>query len=395
VVCKSILKRLIIPYSTITTSSLIFTFNRVKAATINDMVFQKKGLLTHNFGGEDKGFSLLEVSKQTIHNLDVLTGYLMKFFDWFNNLPVSLPKMTADLLTTIYHFLSKIILQTPLFIFNNPYLKNTSLTFALISISVVTIFTVFEAFMQMLNKKHTPFKTILKRWLIVASVSGFVPFAFESGFNYINKLSDAISHIGLNGGNTNGMIYGEKIGWFDTLVIILFDLTAISMLIPICLQAGRRWWDLLCLCAISPLALSSYCFDRHKHYFTKWWESVKAHSLSQLVYAVYILLMGIFIFSTQSIQGGIFTLIIKVIIVIAALNRLSSPPQFIKRMTDTGSDIVDEYDKTKGTFKDMYNALTFKNFRPVKFFKKKSEDKMKKVASLRKKTGKRFVDDLL
>jgi hypothetical protein len=358
-------------------------------------VLQKKGVLTHSFGGGNQGFSLLDMPKQTIHNLDVITGYFMKLFDWINNLPVSVPKMTADLLTTLYHFLSKIILQTPLFIFNNPYLKNTSLTFALISISLVTVFTIFEAFMQMLNKKHTPFKTILKRWLIVASVSGFVPFAFESGFNFLNKLSDAISHIGLNGGNSNGLIYGEKIGWFDTLVIILFDLTAISMLIPICLQVGRRWWDLLCLCAISPLALSSYCFDRHKHYFTKWWESVKTHSLSQLVYAVYILLMGIFIFSTQSIQGGIFTLIIKIIIVIAALNRLSSPPQFIKRMTDTGSDVFDEYDKTKTTFKDMYNTLTFKNFRPTQFFKKKAENKLKKVASLRKKTGKRFVDDLL
>jgi hypothetical protein len=249
--------------------------------------------------------------------------------------------------------------------------------------------------MQMLNKKHTNFKTILKRWLIVASVSGFVPFAFESGFNFINKLTDAISHIGMNGGNSNGLIYGEKIGWFDTLVIILFDLTAISMLIPICLQAGRRWWDLLCLCAISPLALSSYCFDRHKHYFTKWWDSVKTHSLSQLVYAVYILLMGIFIFSTQSITGGFFTLVVKTIIVIAALNRLAHPPQFIKRMTDNGSDVFDEYDKTKKTFTDMFNTVTFKNFRPTQFFKKKAEDKAKKVASLRKTHKKRYVGDLL
>jgi hypothetical protein len=372
----------------------MFTFNSAKAATINDIVFQKRGILTHSANSK-VGFSLLELPKQAIHNIDVITGYLVKIIDWFNNLPVSIPKMTADLLTLIYHFLAKIVLQTPLFIFNNPYLKNTSLTFALISITLVTIFTVFEAFMQMLNKKHTNFKTILKRWLLVASVSGFVPFAFESGFNFINKLTDAISHIGMNGGNSNGLIYGEKIGWFDTLVIILFDLTAISMLIPICLQAGRRWWDLLVLCAISPLALSSYCFDRHKHYFTKWWDSVKTHSLSQLVYAVYILLMGIFIFSTQSITGGFLTLVIKTIIVIAALNRLAHPPQFIKRMTDNGTDVFDEYDKTKKTFADMYNTVTFKNFRPTQFFKKKAEEKTKKVASLRKQHKKRYVGDLL
>jgi hypothetical protein len=336
--------------------------------------------------------------KQAIHNIDVFTGYIMKGIDWINNLPVSLPKATADLLTYIFHFLSKIVLQTPLFIFNNPYIKNTSLTFAVISITLVTIFTVFEAFMQMFNKKHTDFHTIAKRWLLVASVSGFMPFAFETGFGFVNKLSDAISSMGMNGGNSHGLISGEKMGWFDTLVIILFDLTAISMLIPICLQAGRRWWDLLCLCAISPLALSAFCFDRHKHYFDKWLESVKTHSLSQIVYAVYILLMGIMIFSTQAIQGGFITLAIKIVLVLAGLNKMTHPPQFIKRMTDTGTDVFDEYDKTKGTLKDVYDTLTFKNFRPVQFFRNRKENKLAqatKLSGLRKKHGKRYVRDLL
>jgi hypothetical protein len=105
--------------------------------------------------------------------------------------------------------------------------------------------------------------------------------------------------------------------------------------------------------------------------------------------------MGIFIFSTQAIQGGFFTLIIKTIIVIAALNRLAHPPQFVSRMTDKGSDVFDEYDKTKKTFTDMYNTVTFKNFRPTQFFKKKAEDKMKKVTSLRKQHKRRYVGDLL
>jgi hypothetical protein len=303
--------------------------------------------------------------------------------------------MTADLLTYIFHFLSKIVLQTPLFIFNNPYIKNTSLTFAVISITLVTIFTIFEAFMQMINKKHTDFKTIAKRWLVVASVSGFMPFAFETGFGFLNKLTDAISSMGMNGGNSHGLIYGEKMGWFDTLVIILFDLTAISMLIPIVLQAGRRWFDLLILCAISPLALSSFCFERHRHYFDKWLDSVKLHGLSQLVYAVYILMLGILIFSTQAIQGGFITLAIKIVLVLAGLNKMTHPPQFIKRMTDNGSDVFDEYDKTKGTLKDVYDTLTFKNFRVTQFLKERKEKKLAKISKLRKQHKRRFVGDLL
>jgi hypothetical protein len=70
---KSVLKRLIVPYSVVTTSSLIFTLNSAKAATVGDVVFQKQGILTH---GMKSGMSLTELPKQAIHNLDVITGYL-------------------------------------------------------------------------------------------------------------------------------------------------------------------------------------------------------------------------------------------------------------------------------------------------------------------------------
>jgi hypothetical protein len=56
-------------------------------------------------------------------------------------------------------------------------------------------------------------------------------------------------------------------------------------------------------------------------------------------------------------------------------------------MTGDKSDMFDQYDEGKNTVKDAYNILTFKNFRPTQFFKKRAEDKMKKVASLRKKNG--------
>lgn len=360
------------------------------------MILQKSGILTHDYGGVSKGLSLLELPKQAIHNIDVITGYIMKGLDFLNNLPLSIPKLTADLLTSIFHFLSKIILQTPLFIFNNPYLQNTSLTFALISISIVTLLTVFESFMQMFKKEHTPFKTIVKRWAVVAGVSGFMPFAFEAGFTFLNKLTTAITQIGtLNGGNASGLIYGETVGFFDTLIIILFDLTAIALLIPVCLQSGRRWWDILCLSAISPLALSSWVFNRHRHYFYTWWRNVKSLSMVQLVYAVFLLLMGIFIFSTQSLQGGIITLIIKLLIVIGGLLRLSNPPRFVTSLTGDKTDLFDQYDEGKSTLKDIYDTLTFKNFRPLQFFKNQSEERRSKIQSLRKKTGKRYVGDLI
>jgi hypothetical protein len=390
-VCVSLLKKISIPFATVSTASLLFTFHSAKAATISNVIFQKQGVLTH---ASKEG--ILGLPQHVIHNVDVITSHIINWLDWFNNINGSLPKLTADLLTAVYNFLAKLILQTPLFIFNNPYLKNTSLTFALISITVVTILTVLESFMQMMNKKHTDFKIIIKRWAIVAGVSGFLPFAFESGFNFLNKLTDAISKIGtVNGGNINGFINGETVGFFDTLILILFDLSAIALLIPVCLQAGKRWFDLMCLAAISPLALSSWVFDRHKHYFFTWWNRVKSLSLVQLVYAVFILIMGIFIFSTQSIHGGIFTLIIKLLIVIGGLIRMNNPPRFVSSKTGDKSDIFDEYDKGKNSIKDIYNTVTFKNFRPTQFFKNKQEKKLAQLSKLRNQHKRRFVDDLL
>lgn len=385
----------------------MFTFQKAKAATVSDILSQKQGFISKHIFNPNDGYWPGEMLKSDLNKIEYITDKIIKGLDWLNNLDGSLPKLTADLLTAIYNFLAKIILQTPLFIFNNPFLKNTSLTFALISITIVTILTVFESFMQMLNKKHTDFKTIVKRWAIVAGISGFMPFAFESGFTFINKLSEAISKIGnVNGGNVNGFIYGETLSFFDTLIIILFDLTAIGMLIPVCLQAGRRWWDLMCLAAISPLALSAWVFDRHKHYFYAWRRKVKSLSLVQLVYSVFILLMGVFIFATQGIQGGIFTLIVKLLIVAGGLVRMSNPPRFVTNQTKDPGDI-----KVKSTFKGMYDTITFKKFKPTEFIKgKMAEAKEHKLREkygrrhldldqiekeLRKQHGKRYVKDLL
>jgi hypothetical protein len=105
--------------------------------------------------------------------------------------------------------------------------------------------------------------------------------------------------------------------------------------------------------------------------------------------------MGIFVFSTQFIQGGFLTLIIKVLIVIGGLIRMNNPPKFVSSMTGDKSDVFDEYDKGKNSLIDIYNTLTLKNFRPTQFFKKKAEDKLNKVQSLRKQHKRRYVSDLL
>lgn len=355
VVCQSFLKKSAIHFAAFSASGLFFPIHQAKAASLSDM--------------SQNGTNIIDMMKKAYINIEYITGKIIDGIDWLNNLPGSLPKLTADLFTTIYQFLSEIALETPLIIFDNPYVKNTSLTFSLISIAVVTFMFMYESVMKMLKKKHTDIKKILKRYAIVVVVSGFTPFAFKTAFYYLNELSIAISHIGsLNGGNFEGVISNKRLGFFDTLILILFDLSTIALLIPVCLQAGRRWWDLFCLAAISPLALSCWAFERHEHYAKTWWNKVKSLSLVQLVYSVFILMLGVFIFGTQSVQGGIYALFIKLLIVAGGLYRLSNPPKFVKTMTGPKSDVLDAMDEGKGMLKNTRKILLFqdKKFNPVR-----------------------------
>lgn len=354
-----------------TTAGLFSTVQTAQAATMSDIFFQRNGILTNNFNGGENS-SIIDATKAAYQNIELITGKIIAVLDWFNNLPGSIPKYTADLFTSVYHFLAKIALQTPLIIFDNPFIKNASLTFSLLSISFTTALLIYESFMKMLKKKNTDLKKITKRYAIAVAVSGFAPFAFKTGFDFLNKLSHAITLIGggMNGGNINGFISGETLGFFDTLIVILFDLTVIALLIPVCLQAGRRWWDLFCLAAITPLALSCYVFDRHQHYYRMWWNRIKTLSLVQVVYAVFILMMGIFIFATQSMQGGLYTLVVKLLIVAGGLFRLSNPPKFVTRMTGDKKDIFDSVEDGVDNFKSIKKILMFKDkkFNPVKKF---------------------------
>jgi hypothetical protein len=81
-------------------------------------------------------------------------------------------------------------------------------------------------------------------------------------------------------------------------------------------------------------------------------------------------MMGVFIFATQSLQGGIYTLFIKLLIVAGGLYRLTNPPRFVKSMTGDKTDILDSIEGGKATFKATKKILLFKDrrFDPVKKF---------------------------
>lgn len=183
---------------------------------------------------------------------------------------------------------------------------------------------------------------------------------------------------------------------FDVIIMLIFDGMLIGVLIPILLQCGRRYWDLLCLAAISPLAMTAFLFDRHKHHYNNWLNQIKKLSTVQLVYATFIMLMGVFIYGTRFITGDFMTILIpKALIVLGCLYRLANPPQFIKSMTDSGDDIVDMGSGVVKTMKNTYDTVTLKKFKPLTMIKKNIANKKSALTELRLKTGKRSVGKLV
>lgn len=375
-------KNIIIPFTTISSTFLFANFTH--ASTFKEIVFRKKGILTTDFSGEDKTtwFGIGEIVKNIIIAIEWLKDIKQHIYQW-----------SLDLLSFTYETLINIVLHTPLFLFNNSFVKNTSITFSIVSISIVILLTIFEMIMKMLNKKHTDFKNIMKRFPLAIALTGFSPFLFEQAFKIINKLTKGISHVGgvtLSGDSFANLV---TVGEIDVLILLLFDITLLGLLIPVFLQQGRRWWSLFCLSAISPLAMSTWIFDRHSHLFDQWWSSVKRLSIVQLVYSVFIVLMGIFIYATRFISPELF--LVKLLIVIGGLYSLINPPQIVKSYSRGDGDVFDMYDNYKKSAIGLYNTVTLKNFRPAQFLKKKQQSKLSQISKLRKQHGRRYVGDLL
>lgn len=342
----------------------------------------------------NRGGSLAEF-KSFFESWDAVIEKFDKITVWFNDIHQNVAEASVNLISYIYEILTKIVLHTPLFIFNNSYLKNTSLTIAMVSITLVTILTIFESIMQVSKQRHTKFTDILKRYPIAIGITGFAPFFFETGFKIINKLSSAITQIG-GAVNRDGMLLMDTpTNTLDVLIMLIFDGMLLGLLIPIFLQNGRRWFDLLALSVVSPLALTAFCFDRHKYLFDKWWDHVKRLSLVQIVYSVFIMLMGVFIYGTRFMTGGMEVIFFKLLVTLGCLHRLGSPPNFVKRLTDNGEDVVGMGTSFFNTFKRTYDTVTLRNLKPLTLLRKSASNKKSKIAKLRLKHGKRNVGDLL
>lgn len=376
-------KKLVIPFGVVT-SSFLFTKTKVARAESNWLI-QPEGALykvAKHKAGESKGGDT-----GILETWGTIGEYLMKTIEWFIHLPENIAQLSVNLLTKLYELLMH-VLQTPLFIFNNSYIKDATMVFTSSSILIVTILTLIELMKRMFKKRHTDFKDIMSRWSLAVIGSGFAPFLFEQTFNLLNLASKAITQIGASEIKSEQVMNYLKLSGFNTVMLVGFDLILIAIMIPIFLQNFRRFFDLMCLSAITPLALTAWVFDDYRPYFNKWWTQLKSLGSVQIIYSLFICLLGIFIFATKNMVDGT-GIFLRLGVCIGGLYRLANPPQFIKSKFDNGDDAIDMTKDLWNTSKNVWNTVTFKPTRA--FFQKKNENNSTSVQKLRKKHGQRFV----
>lgn len=190
--------------------------------------------------------------------------------------------------------------------------------------------------------------------------AGFAPGLFVKCFEWINTVSSRITDLGYSHMASTVMLRNtlHTFNEFDFLALFAFDAALAGMAVPILLQNGRRWFDLLALGVSTPLALSAWIFTEYESYFSKWWSSVKKLSLTQLYQVVFITFIAVIMFSVKGVTTP-QELFVKLLIIIGGLWRMTNPPAIVRSHLDRGGNAV-------AMTKQAANTATLKKVRENK-----------------------------
>lgn len=375
-VCKAVLKPTI-PFAALSASFMGMSIHKAHAASLTDRILEPRGPLSLFQGGN----SIPQIPFSNLHsalwdNMNLFFLTMNKIIVFFQSLPHNMVYYTNVLTGKVFEWLIW-LLQTPLFIFNATNIHNASLVFAGISVLIVTILTIIEGIKRMLKVKHTKAERIYKRYFVALLGAGIAPILFEKSFAMINALVVAVGQIGGKEANANLPptdinLIDNTSEWLGALGLIAFDVVLVATLIPVLLQNARRFFDLMVLAAITPLALTAWIFDDYRHFYNTWWHNVKKMSLTPLVYSIFVCMIGLLIFGTHATTwSGLF---MKLIILIGGLYRMTNPPSFLKKEMDGGKeDVEDRMFDFWDNVKNLRNNFSLKNFRFGKVVSKKME----------------------
>lgn len=334
-VCHSISqigKKAIIPAAVVTTAFFSFHVEKAEASLFNGSWLPTK----------EQPFKVTNPFKGVID----LSETVMKWIDYFQNLKLIevLHKATLDVMIWVYKMLNDFVLHTPVWLFQHAAIQEMVQTFSFLSVGVVIMAAIYEGIKRMFSagkktSKLTTLEDLSYKLPLAILGAGCAPTLFIKGFTVLNWISASIGNMGASTMKVTADTSELSLIWLDVLGLLLFDVAMIAYLIPILLQNGRRFFDLLCLNILTPFALSAWAFNRHRNLHSQWWNAVKSLSLVQVIHSLFICLLGVLIFATpNTLTGG--ALIFKIVMIIGGLWRMSNPPRILSQYnSDFGSDL--------------------------------------------------------
>lgn len=279
----------------------------------------------------------------------------------------------------VYQFVCDTVLMTPDWLFEGSWFSDAIFKFTAVNASLVTIFTMIQGIKRIFKRNFTSLKDIMKRLPIALTVSAATPIIFTQGIKWLNRLTHFI--IGLAGGEIASKdvvsIFSTSImfDFLNVILMLIFLIIVIVQFFPLITFHGRRWFNILIQGILTPFAMSCYVFDDTRHYFDAWLASIKDTCKKQLIYAVFIALLGIVLFATPNPTTAT-GVIAKMILAVGGIHTLAHPPSVLTQFAgnDRGKGMVQ-------SVKDLNNKRVMM-WNQAKNFKVKSEDTAVKSAGV-------------
>lgn len=338
------------------TAALSLFVNQASAKSWTDIIMDKQGILTKP--------SIIQNMVTQTEQWQKIGNAIWNGIQWLYNLPENIPLYSLQLCSSIFHLLFDVVLETPILLFDNPVIQDKMLVFSGVSILLVTVFTAISGIKQMLLKRHTPLKTIMTRFFAAVTISGFAPAIFKGVFSFLNFISKQLCSLTDKTINVHSIINNNSDA-FGLVALTGFDLVSIALLIPILLKTAKRWFDLLCLSAVTPLAMAASVFDETRHFFHSWLDGIINRGQTQLVYAFFLFIMSVFIFGTVGITST-YGILVRFLILIGGLMELANPPGFVTKLASNDQSLSEYWNSMKNTKEKVISNLTFNKFAKIK-----------------------------
>jgi len=267
-----------------------------------------------------------------------------------------------SLIMALFSLLEKVI-YTPVFLFNNTYFTNLLLKFGALSMGLLTSFCMVEGLKRIINKSTMSYRQLLQRIPIVMALTGFAPLLIVEGMKLLSYLTNLILSFGLSlTENVSPLGNNPASGLMDTILYVAFVLLFGYNLIPILLSHGRRWFNVLSLTLLTPIAMLGYLFPSFQPFHAKWWVSLKKNYLSQLYYSSFLSILNIIMFgiSTPDNFQGVFS---KLLILLGGIHVFSQPPTFLSSYMQMKPDVYASVAQVQRSMKTNPTMLLWNAFR--------------------------------